>query len=74
MGGCTRAVLVGLAIGVALAIGATRLLRGVLYGVGTADFISFASVSLLFLAIALAASWVPSRRAIRIDPLVGLRD
>jgi predicted permease len=74
MGGSTRAVLVGLAIGVVLAIGAARLLRGVLYGMGTADVISFTSVSLLFLAVALAASWVPSRRAIRIDPLAALRD
>jgi putative ABC transport system permease protein len=74
MRGSLRAVLTGLAIGVVLAIGAARLLRGVLYGLGAVDVVSFATASLLFLTIALAASWVPSRRAMRIDPLVALRD
>jgi putative ABC transport system permease protein len=74
MRGSLRAVLMGLAIGVVLAIGAARLLRGVLYGLGAVDVVSFATASVLFLTIALAASWVPSRRAMRIDPLVALRD
>jgi putative ABC transport system permease protein len=74
MRGSLRAVLVGLAVGVVLAIGAARLLRGVLYGLGALDVVSFAAASALFLTIALAASWLPSRRAMRIDPLVALRD
>jgi predicted permease len=74
MGGSLRSVLVGLAVGVVLAIGAARLLRGVLYGMGALDVVSFATASLLFLTIALAASWLPARRAMRIDPLVALRD
>ncbi len=69
----TRPVLAGLAAGTVLAAGASQFLRGVLYGVGTVDVISFAGASLLFLAIALAASWLPSRRAMRLDPLVALR-
>jgi len=69
-----RAVLTGLAIGVVLATGAARLLRGVLYGLGAVDVVSFAAASLLFLTVAAAASWVPSRRAMRIDPLTALRD
>ena len=56
-----------------LAVGASYLLRGVLYGLHTVDSISFAGVSLLFLAIALLASYLPSRRAMRVDPMVALR-
>jgi hypothetical protein len=74
MRGSLRAVLMGLGMGVVLAIGAARLLRGVLYGLGAVDVVSFATASLLFLTIAAAASWVPSRRAMRIDPLVALRE
>lgn len=57
-----------------LAVGASHLLREVLYGLKTVDGISFAGVSLLFLAIALLASYVPSRRAMRVDPMVALRN
>jgi predicted permease len=72
--GSLRAVLAGLAAGVVLALGAARLLRGVLYGLGALDLMSFAAASSLFLAIAVAASWIASRRAMRIDPLVALRE
>jgi predicted permease len=74
MRGSLRAVLAGLAVGIVLAIGAARLLRGVLYGLGALDVVSFGAASVLFLTIALAASWLPSRRAMRIDPLVALRE
>ncbi len=69
----TRPVLAGLVAGMFLAVGASYLLRGVLYGVHTVDGVSFAGVSLLFLAIALLASYPPSRRAMRVDPVVALR-
>ncbi|MEA2258689.1 MAG: hypothetical protein QOJ51_1514 [Acidobacteriaceae bacterium] len=69
----TRPVLVGLLIGVTLSIGASYLLRGILYGVNIVDGISFVGVSLLFLAIALLAVYLPSRRAMRVDPVVALR-
>ena len=69
----TRPVVAGLIAGMVLAEGAAYLLRGVLYGLHTVDSISFAGVSLLFLAIALLASYVPSRKAMRVDPIVALR-
>jgi len=74
MRGSLRAVLVGLLVGVALAVGVAQLLRGVLYGLGPVDAVSFVAASLLFLTIATLASWIPSRRAMRIDPLTALRD
>ena len=69
----SRPVLAGLLAGMVLAAGASHLLRGVLYGIGAVDAISFAGGSLLFLAIALVATWLPSRRAMRVNPLVALR-
>ncbi len=69
----TRPVLAGLLVGVTLSIGASYLLRGILYGVNIVDGVSFVGVSLLFLVIALLATYLPSRRAIRVDPVVALR-
>ncbi len=69
----TRPVVAGLVAGMCLAEGASYLLRGVLYGLHTVDSISFAGVSLVFLAVALLASYVPSRKAMRVDPIVALR-
>jgi predicted permease len=69
----TRPVLAGLLVGVTLSIGASYLLRGILYGINLVDGISFVGVSLLFLAIALFATYLPSRRAMRVDPVVALR-
>ena len=69
----TRPVLVGLLAGMSLAVGASHLLRKVLYGLNTVDGISFIGVSVLFLAISLFAAYVPSRTAIRVDPVVALR-
>lgn len=69
----TRPVLFGLVAGMSLAVGASQLLRRVLYGLHTVDAISFAGVSTLFLAIALLAAYLPSRRAMGVDPMVALR-
>jgi ABC-type antimicrobial peptide transport system permease subunit len=68
-----RPVLAELAVGMILAISASRLLRGVLYGLNTVDAISFLGTSLLFLTIAMLATWPPSRRAMSVDPMVALR-
>jgi ABC-type antimicrobial peptide transport system permease subunit len=69
----TPPVVVGLIVGVCLALGASYLLRGVLYGLNTIDGISFVGVSILFLAIALLAAYLTSRRAMRVGPMVALR-
>ncbi|MGB6691706.1 MAG: ABC transporter permease [Terracidiphilus sp.] len=69
----TRPVIAGLLVGLALATADSVLLRKVLYGLGAFDAISYAGVSLLLFAIALVAAYVPSRRAMRVDPMVALR-
>jgi macrolide transport system ATP-binding/permease protein len=70
---CMRPVLAGLLAGMFLAVGASYLLRGALHGLSTVDGVSFAGVSLLFAAIALFAAYLPSRRAMGVDPIVALR-
>ena len=69
----TRPVLAGLGAGMILAVGASYVLRTLLYGLGTVDAVSFIGVSVLFLGIALLAAYVPSRTAMRVDPVVALR-
>lgn len=73
LGESTRPVVAGLSVGVLLACGVAWLLRHILYGIHTIDGISFAGVSLLFLMIAVLAAVIPSRRAMRVDPVVALR-
>jgi putative ABC transport system permease protein len=63
----------GAAVGLATALGLTRLMRGILYGVSPLDVWTFVGVTALLVAVALVASLVPARRATRVDPLVALR-
>lgn len=64
---------VGIAIGLVCAFYATRLLEGMLFGVSLRDPITFVAVIALMCAAALLASYVPARRAARVDPMVSLR-
>jgi putative ABC transport system permease protein len=66
-------VAIGLAAGIAGSASLTRLLSGMLYGVRPLDPIVLAGVSLLLATVALLASYLPARRAARIDPIVALR-
>jgi putative ABC transport system permease protein len=64
----------GLGIGLAAAFGLTRVLSSLLYGVSSTDLSIFAPVALLLLVITLLGSFIPARRAMRIDPLTALRN
>jgi predicted permease len=64
----------GLVIGLLASWAATRVLKSLLYGVSTTDPMTFAIVSSLLIMIALAACWIPARRASRVDPIVVLRE
>jgi putative ABC transport system permease protein len=64
---------VGIAIGLAGALGVTRFLRTMLFGISPFDLLSFGGVAALLTAIALVASYVPARRAAKVDPVEALR-
>ncbi len=65
--------LIGVVAGVAGSLAATRVLSSLLYGVSSTDPLTLAAVSLVLIAIALLATYLPARRAARIDPMVALR-
>jgi putative ABC transport system permease protein len=65
---------IGVAIGLAGSWAATRALKKMLYGVSSTDPTTFAAVAALLTVIALAACWIPARRASRVDPIVALRE
>jgi ABC-type antimicrobial peptide transport system permease subunit len=65
--------LAGVIIGVAAALGVTRLMASLLYGVTPKDPIAMTSVALLLVGVALAATYLPARRASQMDPVESLR-
>jgi putative ABC transport system permease protein len=73
VGGGARLAAAGIGIGVVLALGLSRALSGMLYAVSAADPITYAAIALLLASVALFASWLPAKRASRVDPAVALR-
>jgi ABC-type lipoprotein release transport system permease subunit len=68
-----RLALVGVAVGVPSALALTRLMKGMLLGVTSADPLTYIAVVGMLLISALLASYLPARRATRVDPIVALR-
>jgi predicted permease len=68
-----KLTLIGLSCGLLLALGLTRLLAGLLYGVSPADPVVFGSVTVIIILSAALGAWIPVRRAARVDPMDALR-
>lgn len=73
LGQGTRLTLFGLVLGIAAALGITRLLASLLFGISATDPLTFAGVAALLAFVALLACFIPARRATRVDPIVALR-
>jgi putative ABC transport system permease protein len=73
LGEGSRLTAIGVGLGLAAAFGLTRLLRSLLFGVSASDPLTFAAVSMLLAVVAMAACYIPARRASRVDPMVALR-
>jgi predicted permease len=74
VGGGMRLTLAGLLLGAVGAIASGSMLASLLFGVKRTDPITFAGVAILLIAAAILACYIPARRAMRVDPLVALRD
>jgi putative ABC transport system permease protein len=73
LGEGVKMALVGVAVGVAAAFGLTRLMTNMLFGVTATDPLTFGSVAILLILVALVACYLPAHRAMRVDPVMALR-
>lgn len=73
LGEGTKMALLGAAVGIAASLGLTRLMAKQLYGVSAHDPFTYVSVALLLILVAIAACYIPARRAMRVDPMASLR-
>jgi putative ABC transport system permease protein len=68
-----RLALIGVALGLGAALALTQLMKRLLFGVATADPLTYGGIALLLTLIALFACWIPARRATKVDPMIALR-
>ncbi len=73
IGRAMRLAAVGIALGLAASIALTRLMASLLYGVSTTDPLTFASIAIVLLGVSLLASYIPARRATKVDAMIALR-
>jgi ABC-type antimicrobial peptide transport system permease subunit len=68
-----RLAIVGLSLGIVAALGSTRMMDKLLFGIRPNDPVTFVTITLLLVGVALLATWIPARRAVRTDPTTALR-
>jgi ABC-type antimicrobial peptide transport system permease subunit len=73
LGDGLRTILLGAGVGVLAAVAVARMLSSLLYGISSLDIPSFVGVTLLLVLTASVATWLPARRAARVDPTEALR-
>jgi predicted permease len=73
LGHGAKVAAIGVAVGIAASLALTRLMANLLFGVSAYDPVTFLAVACLLILVALAAAYIPARRAMRVDPVVALR-
>jgi predicted permease len=73
LSGAGKLTLIGVAVGLVCALGLTRLMASLLYGVGPRDPLTFVAVPAILISVSLLASYLPARRATKVDPMAALR-
>ena len=73
LGDGAKLTFAGIGAGLAVAVGLTRFLQSLLYKVSATDTVTYASIALLLSVVALLASYIPARRAAKVDPMEALR-